>query len=337
MYATALSNGNYVVCSPDWDNGLVGNIGAVTWGDGTVGVKGVVSTANSLMGQTADDQVGYPSATALSNGNYVVTSPYWDSGTAADVGAVTWGNGTTGIVGVVSEANSLVGSTASDRVGTWGLTPLSNGNYVVRSRYWDNGAVADAGAATWGNGTTGITGVVSAANSLVGSTAGDQVGYCCVAALSNGSYVVTSPYWDNGGAADAGAATWGNGATGTSGVVSAANSLVGSTAGDQIGYWNNATPLSDGSYVMLNEYWDNGGAADAGAVTWGSGIVGAAGPIVADNSVRGTAAGGGSSMIWIYDYVNDQLVVGRPADNIVALFRFRPFFSVSLPVVLKNW
>ena len=57
------------------------------------------------------------------------------------------------------------------------MTVLSNGNYVVRSPDWDNGAAADAGAVTWGSGTTGITGTVSAANSLVGSTAGDQVGY----------------------------------------------------------------------------------------------------------------------------------------------------------------
>ena len=46
---------------------------------------------------------------------------------------------------------------------------LANGNYVVRSPYWDNGAAADAGAVTWGDGTSGVTGAVSAANSLVGS------------------------------------------------------------------------------------------------------------------------------------------------------------------------
>ena len=47
-------------------------------------------------------------------------------------------------------------------------------------------------------GRRGITGAVSAANSLVGSTAGDQVGYDGVTALSNGNYVVSSPDWDNG-------------------------------------------------------------------------------------------------------------------------------------------
>ena len=115
--------------------------------------------------------------TALTNGNYVVSSPYWDNGAVADAGAVTWGSGTTGVSGVVSSANSLVGSTANDKVGYGGVTALSNGNYVVMSRYWDNGAATDAGAATWGSGTSGVSGVVSSANSLVGSTAGDQLGY----------------------------------------------------------------------------------------------------------------------------------------------------------------
>ena len=56
---TALSNGNYVVRSPDWDNGAVTDAGAVTWGNGTTGITGAVSAANSLVGSTADDQVGY--------------------------------------------------------------------------------------------------------------------------------------------------------------------------------------------------------------------------------------------------------------------------------------
>ena len=64
---------------------------------------------------------------------------------------------------------------------------------MVRSPDWDNGAVMDAGAVTWGSGTSGVSGTVSAANSLVGSTAGDRVGYRGVTALSNGNYVVTQP------------------------------------------------------------------------------------------------------------------------------------------------
>ena len=94
-----------------------------------------------------------------------------------DVGAVTWGNGTTGVSGAVFAANSLVGSTSCDQVGISGVTALTNGNYVVASKYWDNGAAANAGAVTWGNGTTGVTAArFQPANSLVGSTANDEVG-----------------------------------------------------------------------------------------------------------------------------------------------------------------
>jgi hypothetical protein len=74
--------------------------------------------------------------------------------------------------------------------------------------------VVDAGAVTWENGIGGITGVVSALNSLVGTTASDQVGYGGVTALSNGNYVVRSPAWDNGPVVSAGAVTWGVGLAG---------------------------------------------------------------------------------------------------------------------------
>jgi hypothetical protein len=387
---TPLSNGNYVACSSRWDNGAVTDVGAVTWGSGTGGTTGVVSAANSLVGSTKFDYVGSYCVTPLSNGNYVVKSPYWQNGTIWEAGAVTWGSGTGGTVGTVSTANSLVGSRTDDHVGCldfdgkcydYGVIPLSNGNYVVSTPSWDNGAVGNAGAVTWGSGTGGTVGAVSPANSLVGSSAGDMVG-CrsnnyetySVFGLSNGNYVVTSTYWHNGAMWDAGAATWGNGTGGTVGAVSPANSLVGSSDLDYVGR-GGVTPLSNGNYVVGSSGWSNGATLYAGAVTWGngtSGISGAVsptnslvgiysgqsvgsggvtplsngsyvvkspdwggyrgavtwgsgtggtiGPITTANSVTGTTADGGSIMVFQYDALNDQLVVGRPMDNIVTLF-----------------
>jgi len=142
--------------------------------------------------------------TVLPNGNFVVTDPGYDAaGPIADVGAVHLYDGVT-----LALISTLTGSTANDQVGNGGITVLSNGNYVVRSYLWHNGAAADAGAVTWGSGTSGVTGAVSAFNSLVGSAAGDRVGYYGVTALANGNYVVRSIYWDNGAVADAGAVTW---------------------------------------------------------------------------------------------------------------------------------
>ncbi|MFY7866281.1 hypothetical protein, partial [Roseateles sp.] len=123
----------------------------------------------------------------------------------------TWGSGSAGVSGVVSSINSLVGSQTNDYVGSYGITALSNGNYVVRSSNWANGSNANAGAVTWGSGSTGISGVVSSSNSLVGSQAEDRVGSDDITALSNGNYVVSSSSWDSGGIANAGAVTWGNG------------------------------------------------------------------------------------------------------------------------------
>ncbi|MFN8440813.1 MAG: hypothetical protein U0175_08595 [Caldilineaceae bacterium] len=132
-----------------------------------------------LVGSTSDDQVGFYGVTELSNGNYLVRSPFWHNDSATNAGAITWGNGATGISGVVSSNNSLIGSTSGDQVGYShdGVTELTNGNYVVRSPMWDNGSAIDAGAVTWGDGSTGISGMVGSNNSVVGSTSGDQVGY----------------------------------------------------------------------------------------------------------------------------------------------------------------
>ncbi len=56
-------------------------MGAVTFGDGTTGVAGPVTTTNSLHGTTADETRSAAAAvTALTNGNYVVASLYWSDG-----------------------------------------------------------------------------------------------------------------------------------------------------------------------------------------------------------------------------------------------------------------
>jgi filamentous hemagglutinin family protein len=304
----ALSNGNYVVVSASWDNGGAADAGAVTWGNGAGGTVGVVSAANSLVGTTALDFVGIDGIEELANGNYVVISPAWDNGGAGDAEAVTWGNGLGGTVGAVSAANSLVGSTTFDAIGDTGIQLLSNGNYVVRSRFWNNGAVAFAGAVTWGNGSGGTVGVVSAANSLVGSTANDQVGNGFVTELTNGHYVVRSIGWDNGGTADAGAVTWGNGAGGTVGVVSAANSLIGSTANDQVGS-DGILPLTNGNYVVRSPLWDNGGTANVGAVTWGNGLGGTVGVVSAANSLVGSTLNDGVGSNSVAALTNGNYVV----------------------------
>lgn len=281
---TVVGSSHYVVSTPLWNNGAELNAGAVTWADGSIGLRGTVGTANSLVGSQRDDNIG--TVWPLRNGHYVVASPVWDNGAAVDAGAVTWVHGNTGLIGPVTTANSLVGATADDLVGS-SVTALSNGHYVVTSPGWENvaGGLSKAGAATWCNGTATTTGVVSAANSLVGASQNDRVGSAGVLALSNGHYVVQSPQFRNGGVS-AGAATWRNGTAAAPGVVSGTNSLVGTTLNDAVGAV--ALALPNGHYVLASPSWDNGAQANAGAVTWGNGLGGSAGPLTGANSLIGS-------------------------------------------------
>jgi trimeric autotransporter adhesin len=307
-YAVALTNGNYVVVSPTWRNGLAANAGAVTWGNGTTGTTGVVSSLNSLVGSTTDDRLGEYRVKALTNGNYVIASPFWNSPTASNAGAVTWGDGNSGVAGVVSSANSLIGSQTDDLVGTdiGGPTALPNGNYVFTSPDWDSGSVRNVGAVTWVNGATGLSGLVSSSNSLIGSTQFDYVGNSGVTVLTNGGYVVDSPDWDSGAIPDTGAATWG-GPTGVRGAVSLANSLVGTSAGDAVGLASTVA-LTNGNYVVNSPRWDNGTATNAGAITWGSGTSGVVGSVSVANSLIGTT---------LDDFIGNNGVIALPNGNYV--------------------
>jgi adhesin/invasin len=210
---------------------------------------------------------------------------------------VTWGNGSEFADEILSAANSIVGSNTTDHVGadiSGGalVTTLSNGNYVVVSPSWSNGS-GEAGAVTWGNGSIGTSGVVSADNSLVGaSNDWYVVPGIAVTPLRNGNYVVENPGWNNA----RGAVTWCNGSTGTSGAVSAENSLVGgyqanSALNSDIVGVDGIWPLKNGDYVVASAYWNN----NMGALTWVSGLTGqtrdGSNTINAQNSVLGANYG----------------------------------------------
>lgn len=290
-----LTNGNYVVAFPNWDNGYPDSVGAVAWGNGNGGTVGQISAANALIGKRQQDHVG-EYVIALANGHYVVASPDWsnpnENGVAIEVGAVTWGNGFTGTFGEITPENSIIGLTAQDDIALGGLVALPNGHYLILSPTWG----AAMGAVTWADGSGPTTGTVSAENSLVGSTPGDYVGaqesdyidtQAGITILNNGNYVITSLDWHNGSAASAGAVTWGNGNGGTVGEISPANSLVGSTQDDVVGK-SGVFPLTNGNYVVLSYLWDNGAITDAGAATWGNGNNGVVGEVSELNSLVGS-------------------------------------------------
>lgn len=311
-YGTALTNGNYVIFRDTWTcpagvcaTSAITNAGHVSWGNGATGsLVGTITPSNSLVGGSANDKIGSGWVQALSNGHYVIGSNYWNcpanvcsSSSVSGVGAVTWGNGTTGIKGNITPANSLVGSSTSDSVGSWPRI-LSDGNYVVNSPSWDNGSASDAGAITWVNGQTGKTGFISPANSLVGMIASDFSG-ANVNVLTNGNVVVGIQSWDcpagvcgSSAVTDAGAAVWIDGTKGITGTIKSSNGLIGSSINDKIG--SSIKALSNGHYFVESPNWNcaegicgSYAVSKAGAITWGSGTNGVTGVVSPKNSLTG--------------------------------------------------
>ncbi len=182
-----------------------------------------------------------------------------------------------------------------------------------------------AGAVTWidvANGllATGapILGIVGSSNSLVGTSGGDALGEEYSRFMGDSSswnLVFETPTWDNGVAMDAGAVSWLQGNTGqfalgfaAVGPISSANSLVGSSSNDEIGgnlrLLGQVQSDSFGSYgtsvAYISSGWDNGSAADAGAVLWINGSNGllangafAAGVVSSANALVGSTSGDG--------------------------------------------
>jgi filamentous hemagglutinin family protein len=303
-------NGNYVVLSQNWANGGNTQAGAVTWRSGSAANPDTVSVSNSFVGSLPNDHIGSATTPALANGNFVTSSPNWNGG----CGAVTFGYGTSANpIGAVSSSNSLVGSNTSDGVGDGGIYRLATNHYVVVSPSWQNGVNIEAGAATWGDRASGVAGAVSISNSLVGSQAGDLVGGSGVAVLSNGNYVVGSSNWHDALTTQVGAATWCDGSTGTTGVVSAANSLVGSHAGDLAG--NQIFLLSNGNYVVETLNWTNDLIPNAGALTWVNGSNGLpVGTISTANSLVGSQSADLTNAV-LENLSQDEFIIYSPSWN----------------------
>jgi hypothetical protein len=253
---TSIGGGRYVIVSPDWQNAAGVAVGAVTWVDSALTRTGTVTAANSLIGSTAGD-LRDARVTALRSRHFVITARYWDGGrTMADVGAVVWANGGTGITGTIGIGNALIGNGASDRLGDeyLGVIALNDGNYVVPSPSADVGAVENAGAATWGSGTAGVVGRITAANSLVGSSSGDSVG-ANVVALPDAGYAVAAPGWSNGAISRVGAVVSTSGPR-LVGTISASTALTGTQTNDQVGSdAHGMTLLADGSVLVRSRVW----------------------------------------------------------------------------------
>ena len=194
---------------------------------------------------------------------------------------MTWINSTAPPVGVISAGNSLIGSVANDQVGNGGVYSLGAGKHLVFSPNW-NGSM---GAVTWFDDVAGTLGSVGAGNSLVGSTAGDQIGSGLWDTFGS-RIVILSPNWNNGGsAATAGAMTWADAGAAITGPVTAANSLVGGRANDRVGN-NGIDFLTDSLSVVRSTNW----GGNAGAATWITNAAPLTGLVSSSNSLVGSSS-----------------------------------------------
>lgn len=301
LFATVLESGHVVVGSPRWNLGSVRDVGAVTWIDGDRGLAGRVSIENSFHGTHDSDQVGwdgihprhgiYP----LTDGDYLLASQAWNG-----VGAVTVLRGDRPTSGPLTAANSYVG-TRPRELERVGVLALRDGDAAVAAPRWNG----EAGAVTVIPGTPGVSGTVTAANSLHGTGDGDRVGSDGVIELEIGALAVLSSSWGDWGAVTVVERSE------LAQAVSANNSLVGSEAmpvtaeqatplgDDQVvfqvpfagdgyiavtgvsgpvgviddtkaltGLRADLVPLAGGSVVAVDPDWDDGGANDVGLVVW---------------------------------------------------------------------
>ncbi|OYO29344.1 filamentous hemagglutinin N-terminal domain-containing protein, partial [Janthinobacterium sp. PC23-8] len=319
-------SGNYVVTSNKWDNGSIVDAGAVTWGSGTAALSGAISDSNSVPGLKTDDVKEWGLTALPVNGNYLIQNQYWNNGAAIGAGALTWVDGSSGRLldhaaqgnhNIVSGANSLVGSHSGDNVGNtvdylYNLDATTGqqrftGNYVALSYNWTNDTRQYAGAVTWGNGATGVKGVITRANSLIGEKENDALGAYYVA-LTNGNFVVANPTLDVGGVVNAGAVSWVDGSTGrlndyaaqgNQNIMSGANALVGSHTNDYVGgilspvvnYTSNPADYGNTGYFIMSPDWN----CSAGAVNY---ISDASVPLIGVVGAGNAAVGNPNSRFW---------------------------------------
>jgi len=192
----------------------------------------------------------------------------------------------------------------------------------------DDGAVAHL---SWGDGTSGVQGALSAANSAIESDPSSGTPLLQAAPLQNGNYVIWDFLWGEGGGFGFGASMLATGFAPTTTSPSAANSLVGSQTRDFVGGGNTAVPgvssYPGDIYVIFSPDWANGSTQKAGAVTLASSTKRLIGPVTPQNSVVGSLANEGATLVFDYSPKNNLLIVGKYQENSVTLFQIEEIFA----------
>jgi trimeric autotransporter adhesin len=264
-----LANGDALALTPAYDSWR----GAITRIDGDDGPPSHIDSTNSLVGghggfvDQFGDAVGDGDVVELANGNIAILNRRARLGTDAE------GGGAITVLG----ANEPTSGKLQDRVNVRveevdccveHLVPLAGGDFVFVDAGWDDGSKVDLGLVQRLSGSALTAGVIDGPGALTGATAGDSIGSGGVVPLSDGGYVVSSPFWDHpDGTIDVGASTKGGAGVGIAGRVSTTNSLHGTLERSSVGD-NGALALNAGAYVALSSLWSRSGLPANGAATY---------------------------------------------------------------------
>ena len=183
-----LDNGNIVLAIP-YDSTVASNAGAVHLYNPYT--KTVVA---SFYGDTASDQLGRTSITALGNNNFVIASSADDVNSVSDAGSVMLINGATG----AQIGTTIAGDTAYDYLGSTSITALGNNNFVIASQLDDVNSVTNAGSIIQVD-TTGTQ-----VSIIAGAVTNDMSNISVTNASAHNFYVVSLQRFDNNSMTDSG-------------------------------------------------------------------------------------------------------------------------------------
>ncbi|MEO1657311.1 MAG: hypothetical protein AAFR65_06280 [Pseudomonadota bacterium] len=236
--------GLFVIHSPFDDVGGNANAGSVVLVDGTTGAE-----IARIEGDAPDDELGSNGVFALSNGNVVILSSDDNPGGLNDAGSFTLVDGATGAI-----LAQVAGDDVNDGLGRE-FAELTNGNFIVGSRFDDDAGVND-----------GSVFLINSANgNLVAEIRGTDVGATDIGgdvlALDNGNFVVGASGSDSGGFINRGFIGLFDGDTGA-----LIASTVGDDDGDQFGIF--LLGLSGGRYMASNIADNIGGEPAVGSASF---------------------------------------------------------------------
>ncbi len=245
---TALGNSNFVIASPNNDEGGIVDSGSVRLMDGETGEQIGVT----LVGNVENDRFGAGGITVLGNNNFVIASPISSGGRIVDAGSVSLVNGVTG----EQIGSTLKSDGEGDVFGSSSVTALGNSNFVIMLPSY-NGNISNLGSVKLVNGVTGE----QIGATLAGEGGADFAGSSYISAVGDNNFVIVLPSNREAGIFSAGSVRLVNGVTGEQIGVA----LAGDSINDQLGS-GGITVLENNNFVIVSPNDNESSIGGAGSV-----------------------------------------------------------------------